>query len=126
MTARPVIHISGPMSNVLDRNEGAFRDTEERLRKMGYDRILNPINIDPDTPYREAMQINCEWITEQATAMVVLRPIPDKVSLGSQAEQHLAIACDIPVYYLCEDGEFWTIVANGEPVKLPHREVGDG
>ena len=122
------IHLSGPMTGLVGRNEYAFRVAEKRLRELGHD-VYVPHDIPPDRAYGQALLLNLAWICDQATAQVLLRG--SEASPGSRAERACAEALGLPQYAEA-NGQFYLLNRHGRTLatlqpapKIEAVETGD-
>lgn len=97
MTKQDVIYISGPMTGCPDYNYPAFYAAEDQLRRLGYNKIINPAGLsEPGTDWRICMR---RAITELMKAdVVVLLPGWER-SKGAQIESLLAVKLNMRLLY---------------------------
>ena len=99
------IHLSGPMTGLVNLNEYAFRVAAERIRGLGHE-VFSPHDLETETPYRKALIMNLTWIFGHATAQVLLRG--SEASPGSRAERAYAEALGLP-QYVEADGQYYLL-----------------
>ena len=103
-------YISGPMTGIPNKNEGAFEEATTRLRAAGYE-IHNPAEIDLDSVRRFGELLLCDGI--------VVLPGWAK-SEGSKVEVALAVATGKQVFaYHQHRPQFLEKMANLKIVTRP-------
>ena len=106
VSKRHRIHLSGPMTGLVNLNEYAFRVAAERIRGLGHEVFVPHESILAHTSYRVALLMNLAWVCEHATAQVLLRG--SEASPGSRAERACADALDLP-QYVEADGQYYLL-----------------
>ena len=105
------IYIAGPMSGYFEHNKTAFLTRERQLRNDGWpaDSIFNPISSEASLliqsgkvrnskeAYRMCMALDCKFICEEATHMVMLKKWEH--SKGAKAEWTLAMCLGLEIWY---------------------------
>jgi hypothetical protein len=101
MNTNPVLYIAGPMSGYPESNYPAFFAAEEELRKVGYDRILNPVRriVPASSSWHAFMRSGLRMLLD-AEALVML-PGWD-ASRGANWERDTALRLGMPAMELPE------------------------
>ena len=92
------VYLAGAMSGIHRLNRPRFDREAAILRSEGHE-VFNPHEACPeDTPYREAMAIDLDWICRHADAVALLPGWSG--SKGATAEREVAIALGLQIMYL--------------------------
>ena len=89
------IHLSGPMSGYVNYGRARFDAAERWLVERGHE-VFNPAKLDPSLDYETLMDINSEYIRNQADGMVLLHG--HRQSKGSRREEELALDAGLALY----------------------------
>lgn len=90
------IYLSGPMTGLPNFNYPAFHEAAACLRRQGY-RVYNPAEYEHDGefPLRQAFSEFCNFITNEADAIVMLPGWES--SKGANLERDLAEICGLEI-----------------------------
>jgi len=103
-----ILYIAGPMSGLPDSNYPAFFAAEDRLRAVGYHRILNPArSLCPDGSSWDAYMRSALVMVAQCEGIALLPGSHN--SRGARLERQIAEAMGWPVARLDE----WVAMAQG-------------
>lgn len=94
---KPMIYVSGPMSNIPNKNHELFCDVSWKLRKLGY-RVVNPAENDFGSTHR-----TWAWYMKLDLGNVVkchaIAVLPDwEKSRGAVIEIAMAERLEIPIF----------------------------
>ena len=92
--------ISGPVTDIKDRNKAAFDVVEDWLRYEEAESVFNPVRaISEDTSWKDAMR-TCLWELRKCRYDMVVCLPGSLESAGSNLEREFAEALDIKIMYL--------------------------